>query len=132
MSQENVEIAKRMVEIWNLGDVEGVGALMSLDVECFPAEGELTPKRFRGREAFVAHAKDWLEDFNEYVLVPSEYLDVGDCVIIVGRVVGRGRGSGAEVSGDDAWLYRFRNGQIIEYRECGTKENALEAAGLRE
>jgi ketosteroid isomerase-like protein len=132
MSQENVEILWRMVEIWNLGDVEGVGALMAPDVECFPAERELTPRSFRGREAFVAYATEWLADFDEYVLVASEYLDVSECVIVVGRVIGRGRGSGAEVSADDAWLYRFRDGMVVEYRECGTREEALEAAGPRE
>jgi ketosteroid isomerase-like protein len=132
MSQENVEIVRRMVELWNLGDVEGVGAVMSPDIECFPATEELTPKSFRGRDAFVAYGREWLDDFDEYVLVASDYLDVDDFVIIVGRVIARGRVSGAEVSAEDAWLYRLRDGEVIEYRECGTKDRALEAVGLRE
>jgi hypothetical protein len=44
----------------------------------------------------------------------------------------RGRISQADVSGDEVWLMRFKEGRCVEYRECGTKERALEAAGLRE
>jgi hypothetical protein len=36
----------------------------------------------------------------------------------------------AGISAEDAWLYRFRNDEIVEYRECGSEERALEAAGL--
>jgi ketosteroid isomerase-like protein len=132
MSQENVQVVRRMWEMFSAGDAEGVASLVSLDVDCFPARGELTPKRFRGREAFLSYAKDWMAGFSEYALEAGEFHDVGDCVIVVGRVVGRGRGSGAEVSADDAWLYRLKDGLVIEYRECGTKERALDAAGLSE
>ena len=132
MSQEDVEVVRRMWEMWSAGDLEGVASLVSLDVDCFPAPGELTPKRFQGRKAFLNYAKEWMADFSEYALEGGEFHDVGDCVIVVGRVVGRGRGSGAEVSAHDAWLYRLKDGLVIEYRECGTKERALEAAELRE
>jgi ketosteroid isomerase-like protein len=65
------------------------------------------------------------------VIEPGEYLDLGECVVVVGRVNARGRGSGVETADTHAWLIRFRDGKAIEYRECGTKERALEAAGLR-
>jgi ketosteroid isomerase-like protein len=132
MSQENVELMQRMVESFNNGDIKSVVALMSPDVKCFPGAGELTPRSFRGRDAYLAYLEENLRDFREYVVVPSEYFDVEDCVILVGRVIGVGRESGAEVSADDAWLYRFRDGKVVEYWECGTKGSALEAAGLRE
>jgi ketosteroid isomerase-like protein len=132
MSQENVEIMRRVIERWNRGDLEGVLALFSADVECFPAAGQPESQSFRGRDGFAEYAKGWLDAFDTYALEASEYLDLGEYVVVLGRVVGRGRQSGAEVSADDAWLYRLRDGQVIEYRECGTKAKALEAAGLWE
>jgi ketosteroid isomerase-like protein len=105
--------------------------VLSPEVECFPAVDQPESESFRGRGAFAEYAKGWLAAFEAYVVEPDEYLDIGDCVVIVGRVVGRGRGSGAEVSAQDAWLYRFESGQITEYRECGTKAKALEAASRR-
>jgi uncharacterized protein len=131
MSQENVEAARRMSELANRGDVDGIAALMSPYVECFPADDQVDSEPFRGREAFAEYARGWLEVFDRYAIEPSEYLDLGEYVVVVGRVVARGRGSGAETADEDAWLYRFRDGRAIEYRECETKERALEAAGLR-
>ena len=132
MSQETVKIMQRVVEHWNAGDLDGVLAAFAADVVCFPAGDQPESESFRGREAFAKYAEGWLTAFEAYVMEVSEYLDFGDAVIIVGRVIGRGRESGVDVSAEDAWLYRFRNGEIVEYRECGTKEKALEAAGLRE
>jgi ketosteroid isomerase-like protein len=132
MSQENVEIMRRVVERWNRRDLEGVIALLAADIECFPAADQPGSESFRGREAFAEYAKGWLAAFDTYIMEADEYLDLGECVVVVGRVVGRGRESGAQVSAEDAWLYRLRGGEIIEYRECGTKSNALKAAGLRE
>jgi ketosteroid isomerase-like protein len=132
MSQENVEIVRRMVEFANLRDVEGITALMSPDIECFPAAEQPEAEGFCGREAFTEYVNEWLLAFDEYEMVVSEYLDLGEYVVAVGRVTGHGRESGATVSDAEAWLYRFRDGMAVEYRECGTKAKALEAAGLSE
>jgi ketosteroid isomerase-like protein len=132
MSEENVEIVRQIVTLNNDRDIEGVLELMDPDVECFPAEDQPESKGFQGREAFAAYAKEWLETFVEYAIEPIEFLDLDDSVILVGRVVGRGRKSQAVVSDEEAWLYRFREGKIVQYRECGTKAQALEAAGMRE
>jgi len=132
MSEENVEVVRQMIALNNARDFDGVLDFMAVDIECFPADDQPESESFRGREAFAAYYKEWLETFDEYVIEPSEYLDRGEYVILVGRVVGRGRLSQAQVSDEDAWLYRFRRGKVVEYRECGTKARALEAAGLSE
>jgi ketosteroid isomerase-like protein len=133
MSQENIDVVRRMIELANARDVEGIAAMMSPDVECFPGEkDQLETKRFRGREAFVEYVERWLEAFDQYTIEVTEYVDLGECAVAVARLAARGRESGAEVRDEEAWLCCFRDGQIVEYRECGTKVQALEAAGLRE
>jgi ketosteroid isomerase-like protein len=131
MSQGNVEFARRWMDLVNRGDVEGLARLLAPDIECFPASDQPEAAPFRGRGAFIEYANGWLEAFDRYVIEPGEYLDLGECVVVVGRVNARGRGSGVETADTHAWLIRFRDGKAIEYRECGTKERALEAAGLR-
>jgi ketosteroid isomerase-like protein len=127
-----VEIAKRWTQLANSGDVAGVLRLMATDIECFPAEDQPDSPSFRGREAFARYLEPWLEAFDEYRIEVSEYIDLGEYVVIVGRVNAHGRVSGVETSDDEAWLMRFRDGKAVEYHECRTKANALEAAGLRE
>jgi ketosteroid isomerase-like protein len=133
MSQENVEIAKRWTQLANSGDIAGVLGLMAPDIQCFPAEDQPESSRgFRGREAFARYVEPWRDAFDDYRIEVSEYIDLGEYVVIVARLNARGRLSGVETSDDEVWLMRFRDSKAIEYRECRTKEQALQAAGLRE
>jgi ketosteroid isomerase-like protein len=77
-------------------------------------------------------SQSWHEAWGERTVEAREFIDRGDCVIVTLRLVARGRASGIPVTTDEAHLWRFRDGRAIEYRECGTKAKALEAAGLSE
>jgi ketosteroid isomerase-like protein len=132
MSQKNMEIARRMIACVNRGDDEATAALMSTDVRCHPAGEQPESKPFRGRQAYVRYARNWREAFDHYVVEPLEYRDLGETVIVSGRLVARGRKSGVETATEDAWLLRFQGGKIVEYRGYASKGAALEAAGLRE
>jgi ketosteroid isomerase-like protein len=126
MSQENLELARQAIACVNRGDDEGLAALMAEDVRCFPA-GDAP---FQGREQFLSYARGWTEAFDRYAVVSCQYVDAGEYVVITGRTVARGRGSGVEVTSDDAWVMRFRDGEAIEYRECDSRQEALAAVGL--
>ena len=96
---------------------------------CFPSEDDPEAAPFRGREALAKRIERWHEAYDRYAIDVSEYIDVGE---YVAEIHGRGRISQAEVTDHEVWLGRFRDGNAVEYRECRTKEKALEAAGLRE
>jgi ketosteroid isomerase-like protein len=128
MSQENVEIIRRFLERVTARDVPGVIELVSDDISCFPARDELEAEAFRGSEALAEYLRDWFDVFEHYEVEVSEYVNLGEHVVAVGRVTAHGSGSGARVAADDAWLYRLRDGKVVEYRECGSKTRALEAA----
>lgn len=132
MSQENVEIVRRMFEHFGRGDVVRVAEQMSDDVLCVTAPSQPDAHVFRGRAEFIAYGRSWLEVFDEYEIDTTEFLDRGDCVVVVGHVRARGRSSGALIEDNDAWLYRIRNRKVVEYRECGSRAQALEAAGPEE
>jgi ketosteroid isomerase-like protein len=132
MSEENVEIARRWIALSNAGDIPAILDLLDPEIECFPAENEPEAVSFRGREAYAKRAEDARGSFDDHLIEVSEYIDLGEYVAVVARISARGRISRAPVAGDEVWLLRFSNGKCVEYRECGTKERALEAAGLRE
>jgi ketosteroid isomerase-like protein len=133
MSRENVEIAKRWIELSNARDLSAILNILDPDIECFPREGEPEATAFRGREAYAKRAQDALASFDAYQIDVSECIDLGEYVVVVGQISARGRVSGVPVSDEEVWLLRFKDGKCLEYRECGTKANALEAAaaGLR-
>ena len=128
-SRTNVDVAREMIARVNRADDEGLAAMMSVDVRCFPDRNGPDPA-FQGREAFLRYARGWTEAFEHYAVEACEYLDFGEYVIVIGRTVARGRGSGVETSSEgDTWLVRFRDGEVIEYHECDNTREALDAVG---
>ena len=126
MSQENLEIARQMIACVNRGDDEGLAAFVAVDVKYFPYDDS----PFEGRAQYLQYARSWTEAFDHYELESPRCVDVGDYVVISGRTVARGRASGVELSSCDAWVFRFRDGEVIESREYETRQHALEAVGL--
>jgi ketosteroid isomerase-like protein len=133
MSRENVEIVRDIVAAINEGDYgRAMGHLADDVVLENPAGAFAAP--FRGREAVGEWFGDWFRmfDWNVHNDI-REIAEIGDDgVFLVVDVRGRGRGSGVDVEGTFAWLYRLREGKITRMDGYLSREEALEAAGLRE
>jgi ketosteroid isomerase-like protein len=61
-----------------------------------------------------------------------ELIDTGDHVIASTVLHARGIASGADVSDAYVFVYKLRDGQIVEGWEYRTRQEALEAVGLSE
>ena len=85
-----------------------------------------------GKAEMRAYMQDWIDTFDQFKVEPLEVIDSGqDQVIAVLRSSGRAKLSGVETDLTYAALYTIRDGKIARGREYWTKEQALEAAGLR-
>jgi ketosteroid isomerase-like protein len=73
-------------------------------------------------------------DLGEVVLAYLDHLEAAgeDRVVAVLRISGRAKLSGVETDLTDAAVYTIRDGKIAVGREYATRDEALEAAGLRE
>jgi ketosteroid isomerase-like protein len=86
-----------------------------------------------GKDALRAYAQDWLDTFDDVKTEVVELIDAGgDKVIAVLEVSGRAKLSGVETKLTYAVVYTIRDGKIARGREYATRDQALEAAGLRE
>jgi ketosteroid isomerase-like protein len=136
MSQENVEIVRRMFDAFNEGALnpEDVLEYFTDDIDYRAVEGAPDDHGpVRGKEALRAYAQDWLDTFDNLRPEPVDLIDAGDDkVIAVIRISGRAKLSGVETDLTYAALYTFRAGKIARGREYWTRAEALEAAGLSE
>jgi ketosteroid isomerase-like protein len=134
MSQENVEIVADMVAAFNRGDLDAASDYWTDDLDYRAAEGAPDdPGPIHGKAAGRAYVQDWLDTFDDFRGEVTEFIDAADDVIIaVMRITGRARLSGAETDLTFAAAYTIRDGKIARGREYWTREDALEAAGLRE
>ena len=65
MSQEKVELARRMIEWFNAQDVESAQAHSTEDVEIVPLRAAMEDTAYRGAEAFAAFSADNEEAWEE-------------------------------------------------------------------
>jgi len=134
MSQENVEIVKRIVEAYWRGDVEAVMQDLDDDVELDFSEVR-GPYRgvYRGPEAARKLVETVREVWESITPLATEYIDQGDKVVLAARARFRGRGSKVEVGGGGMGaVYTLRNGKVVRYQQLQSRAEALEAAGLPE
>ena len=86
-----------------------------------------------GPDAMRHHYSQWEETFDSIRTELDEVIDAGgDQVLAVVRMVGRMKGSEAEVDTRYAIVLSIRDGKIAKGREFASREEALEAAGLSE
>ena len=134
MARDKVDVVKRVVEASNRRDVDGAFAeLVTPDFEWHPAiVGALYGAVYRGREGVERFAADTSENWEELQNVAAEFRDLGDRVLVLGRLKGRGKGSGAPVDQQYAGIYDFRGDRVWRYRVYFDRAEGLRAAGLSE
>ena len=133
MSQENVEIVRRMVEAYVSGDFETALAAYDPEVEfdvSIRPEGEV----YRGPEGVAEAMRTWTGKWDDFRVEVEEIIDAGgDRVLLVDRQTGRGKGSGAPLDQQTFSVFTIRGGKIVRVVWLPTREQAFrEAAGLRE
>ncbi|SRR6266511_1304722 len=134
MSEENVEVVKRSVEASLRGDIDAYLTELGDDVE-FDFSRARGPYRgfHRGREGARQLFAGFWEAFSSITPLSTEYMEVGDKVVLAARVRFHGRGSGVEVGGGGMGaVYTLRDGKIVRSEQFQSKAEALEAAGLEE
>jgi ketosteroid isomerase-like protein len=142
MSEENIGTLRFAFDAFNRGDVEGAFVHLAPDFE-YISSGWLPDSEhsYRGRDKFRQFL-GWLADeFEDARLEAREFIDAGDSVsdgrtvnlIVVSMATrGRGKDSGVEASWDFWHVWTFRDGQAVRGQGFMRREDALEAAGMRE
>jgi ketosteroid isomerase-like protein len=136
MSAENVEIVRRVYDAVARDDHEAVFALYDPEVEFDFRRGPLGLLMGRGLYSGHAGVRAWVRDrYEAWEAIEDdckELIDAGDQVISVVATTGRGRASGAEVVMTHYGVWTIREGRIVRVEWLGTREDALESAGLQQ
>ncbi len=134
MSEENVELMRRGYEAWAARQGPAF-EFYDPEIEWHgPSEFPDLAGPYHGHDGVRRYIEQLFEVFEEYRMVPEEFIDAGDDqVLVFSREGGRGIGSGAEVeTHPTAHLWTIRDGKAIRMESYWERSDALEAAGLRE
>jgi hypothetical protein len=87
---------------------------------------------YRGREGVEQFKLGTSENWEELQSLPEEFRDLGDSVLVLGRLRGRGKASGAPVDEQQAVVLDFRGPRVWRSRVYLDHARGLRVAGLSE
>ncbi len=131
MSQENVEVVRAAYDAYNRGDLDAVLSYAAPDFELDWSRG-VGPQRGVYQ---LDQARPFFDDFGDIFesirIEPKEFIEVDDDVIVPQTGYTRGR-DGIETTARITLVWTIRDGAIVRICLYQDKQDALEAAGLRE
>jgi ketosteroid isomerase-like protein len=135
MSAKNVETVERFFEALNRDDLTGAFDRLPYSEDDFELDMSraVNPDRtgvFHTREEAERALRLFLEAWSDVEWFATEYVEAGDTVIRVGGIRVSGRGSGIEIDAEGAQVWEFRDGKAVAVRQCQSKQQALEVAGI--
>jgi ketosteroid isomerase-like protein len=102
------------------------------NVEWLPAaQSLLAGDTYHGHEGVRRFWTELLSTWDEYLVEPTEFVDLGDQVAVIMRIRARS-GRGIEVNETWSGLYTLRQGRIVRFQGFTNRDGALEAVGLPE
>jgi ketosteroid isomerase-like protein len=132
MSQRNAEIVCRIYERLNRGDVEGVVDLCDDDFLMDMSERVFNPDTYKGDDGIRRFYEGVQDAWESYHWTVEETRTAGDTVVAMLHCQGRAREGEPGVDWRVAWLWRLRRDRPVFTRFYRQRQDALEAAGLRE
>jgi ketosteroid isomerase-like protein len=134
MSQENVEVVRRMLQAFADGGLDAMAEFWDPDIDWRAAEGAVDDVgEMHGPVALRRYVQDWIDTFDDFSVVVEQLRDVGDNRVLgVQRLTGRAKLSGTQTDLRYALVSTISDGKVVRAREYMSLDQALEAVGLSE
>jgi ketosteroid isomerase-like protein len=123
MSEENVELVRRIYALWDAG--ESARDLIDPDLEYENPPYAVEAGTKRGRATLGAIR----EVYPDFRFEPERYRDTGEDVVVVGIARGTAA-SGVHAQWRQGYIWTIRDGRAVRFRWFSDPAEALEAAGL--
>jgi ketosteroid isomerase-like protein len=109
----NVVLVERLFDAFAARDEDGLLAIMDPEIEFFgPTATVLNEgKCYRGHDGIRRYLNDVEAVWAELETLPSRFREVGNHVVVMGRVKARAR-DGLEVDAPAAWVWRVEGGKV--------------------
>jgi ketosteroid isomerase-like protein len=136
MSQENVEIVRTIYEAVarrdNVTPFEVYAEDIVWDLSNWPRAFLYSKPIYHGHEGVRDAWRESLSAFSEVDFEVPDLVDAGDRVLAVVNERERGRASGVPVEASHLAVWTLSDGKVTRLQVFEDRQQALEAAGLRE
>ncbi len=134
MSEENVEIVRRLYASWERGDLD-TAEFFDVEIEHSRIGSELPgiDGDWQGMEAFGAAMAQYVDALADLHIEAERIIDLGgDRILVLARQTARGKTSGLPFEHELGDLLTLRDSKVLRYASYWDRAEGLEAAGLSE
>jgi len=134
MSQENVEIVRRVYDAFNRREFDRLfSEIYDPRIEWQTTREDPDAATHRGFDGVRRYGAQWIGSFEDLHADVEEILEAADDRVFTwARWTGRGRGSGIDSEWWFAIVFELRDGKVRRAAEYFDRAEALEAVGLSE
>jgi ketosteroid isomerase-like protein len=127
---EAAAVIRRGLELFNLGEYEASIATLPPEIEWDTSAAVLDGAAYRGRDEVLAYWHEIGERWDDFRIEADRWIDGDGVVLLLGRLIGRGVGSGVPVehSWDQVWT--VEGATPVRCENYSDREQAWRAAGL--
>jgi ketosteroid isomerase-like protein len=132
VSREDVEVVRQSLDAFSRRDVNALRAVDDPDLELdWSRSAGWLAGVYRGFDAALRFYEGYFQAFQQVVIKPDRFIDIGEFVVVpnVAHQLGR---DGIEVSARSTLVFEVRDGKIIRICLYQETEEALKAVGLEE
>ena len=106
--------------------------LLAEDVEWVNPPEAVEPGTRQGADSFNRAIANVFAAWDDVRFDTERLIDNGDVLVALGRMHGRVRGPGMEVTSPHGQIWTFRDGRVTRMQWFNTYRETLEVAGLRD
>jgi uncharacterized protein len=118
MSDQSVDLVKRVYEAFGRGDVPAALGAFTDDIEWYEAEGMPYGGLHRGGEAVMQHVLGPItHDVEGFAVIPEEFVGTGGTVAAIVRYTGTGKATGKALDLPAVHLWDIRAGKLARFRQ---------------
>jgi ketosteroid isomerase-like protein len=129
MAQDNVELVESAWEAFGRRDIDGATDIAGPNSEITAPESLPWGGTYRGQDGFKEFTQNLFEHFDEFSAKAEKVLSADDDhVVVVAQVTAKTK-SGNDFQGRVVWLYRLRDGKIVQAEASTDTAKLLEALG---
>jgi ketosteroid isomerase-like protein len=137
VSEENVETVRRGLDLLRVSYESGVAtdALLGLcapDIRVDASRRVFNPVVYEGHAGVRRSIREICDAWEDFRETTERIVDLGDRVVVLQTVGGRGRASRAHVQQRGALIWTVRDGLVRQIDVFGDQREALKAAGMEE
>ena len=131
MSSADIETLRQAYEAFNRRDLEHLTEFFDPDAYWVPSASVWgAGKTYHGHAGLAELLRDLAADWQVFESHPEEFREVGDHILVLGRIHARRAADGRELDSPAGWIWEMRDGRALRLQAYADPAKALEALGL--